>query len=223
MIHSMGKIDYAQEGECKKSIATVRRYSRILFLLVVMSSVVSFVTFVSLDRAFVISSMNLFFQLSPQNEDRYLQHEHVWSDNVVSNKNRMSSELTVVVPKNYHSSSHRISSYSNLTHEHEATASRRLILSQATKLSSSAAKTTTIFYATGDVPYSTDQASKLKQQLLNIPSDAEFIIHVGDIRNANGKRSICRQEEYTNVASLLRLSPVPVFILRKYVGMYVEL
>lgn len=42
--------------------------------------------------------------------------------------------------------------------------------------------------------------------------DIEFMIHLGDIRMAGPKRP-CLRSEYENVASLLRLSPVPVFII----------
>jgi hypothetical protein len=71
---------------------------------------------------------------------------------------------------------------------------------------------TTTFYAHGDVPYTRIQGRKLKQQMLSVPEDAEFIIHVGDIRMAGPNRT-CTAQEYETVASLLRLSPVPVLIL----------
>jgi hypothetical protein len=78
----------------------------------------------------------------------------------------------------------------------------------------STSNVTSIFYAIGDVPYNTDQATKLKTDIISLPKDAEFLIHVGDIRNANQVNKICRKEEYTNVANILRLSRVPVFIVR---------
>jgi hypothetical protein len=71
---------------------------------------------------------------------------------------------------------------------------------------------TTTFYAHGDVPYTRIQGRKLKRHMLSVPDDAEFIIHVGDIRMAGPNRT-CTAKEYETVASLLRLSPVPVFIL----------
>lgn len=70
----------------------------------------------------------------------------------------------------------------------------------------------TTFYAHGDVPYTRIQARKLKQQMLSVPDDAEFIIHVGDVRMA-GPHRLCMAEEYESAAALLRLSPVPVFML----------
>jgi hypothetical protein len=63
------------------------------------------------------------------------------------------------------------------------------------------------------VPYTTDQSATLKQQMDELPSDAEFVVHVGDIRSARGSPT-CRQPEYTNVANLLRRSHAPVFIVR---------
>jgi hypothetical protein len=96
-------------------------------------------------------------------------------------------------------------------------------------------ETTVAFYAHGDVPYTRIQARKLKKQMLalsdatnrrlskdddgNVSDDdgseednAEFMIHVGDIRMGGPQRP-CLQSEYENVASLLQLSPVPVFII----------
>lgn len=45
-----------------------------------------------------------------------------------------------------------------------------------------------------------------------IPEDAEFVIHVGDIRSARDGRT-CEKAEYENVADMLRLSRAPVFIV----------
>lgn len=100
-------------------------------------------------------------------------------------------------------------------------------------------ETTVTFYAHGDVPYTRIQARKLKKQMLQMTAtvpvspissesmvvvedeensdsdmgeDIEFMIHLGDIRMAGPKRP-CLRSEYENVASLLRLSPVPVFII----------
>jgi hypothetical protein len=71
---------------------------------------------------------------------------------------------------------------------------------------------TTTFYAHGDVPYTRIQSRMLRKQMLSIPDDAEFIIHVGDIR-MGGKNRSCIASEYENAATLLRFSPVPVFII----------
>lgn len=70
----------------------------------------------------------------------------------------------------------------------------------------------TTFYAIGDVPYTPAQAVKLKSQMLELPGDAEFLIHVGDIR-AEDNHQVCVKQEYESVASILRLSHAPVFIV----------
>jgi predicted phosphodiesterase len=72
---------------------------------------------------------------------------------------------------------------------------------------------TTTFYVLGDLPYSENQAYTLKQQMNELPSDAEFVVHVGDIRSSTGKPK-CRRSEYRNVAKLLLRSHAPVFVIR---------
>jgi hypothetical protein len=52
----------------------------------------------------------------------------------------------------------------------------------------------------------------LKDQMLNIPADARFVIHVGDLRSASSNLN-CKWWEYANVASILRLSKAPVFVI----------
>jgi hypothetical protein len=69
-----------------------------------------------------------------------------------------------------------------------------------------------IFYTHGDAPYAPDQAVRLEAQMKSIPSDAEFIVFVGDLRKA-GPDIICRRAEYDTVAQYFRNSPVPVFVL----------
>lgn len=72
--------------------------------------------------------------------------------------------------------------------------------------------TETIFYAIGDVPYDDEQADTLEEQMRNLPQDAEFVIHVGDIRT--GPEGVdCERSEYENVRDLLKLSHAPVFII----------
>jgi hypothetical protein len=68
-----------------------------------------------------------------------------------------------------------------------------------------------IFYVLGDAPYSSNQAIVLAQQIQDIPDDAEFVVHVGDIR-ANDRQA-CEEWEYRTAADVLKLSPVPVFML----------
>jgi hypothetical protein len=70
----------------------------------------------------------------------------------------------------------------------------------------------TRFYAIGDVPYSDQQATELRQQIDELQDDAEFLIHVGDIRSAKDGRP-CILEEYLEVAGILNQSSAPVFIV----------
>jgi hypothetical protein len=70
----------------------------------------------------------------------------------------------------------------------------------------------TRFYAIGDVPYSDAEARQLLVQIENLPLDAEFLIHVGDIRSARDGRS-CTIDEYYDVAAILNQSHAPVFLV----------
>ena len=71
---------------------------------------------------------------------------------------------------------------------------------------------TTIFYAIGDVPYTNSQANTLRDQMQDLPGDAEFLVHVGDLRSAAGKPR-CERSDYEDVSDILRLSHAPVFML----------
>ena len=51
--------------------------------------------------------------------------------------------------------------------------------------------TITTFYAIGDVPYTSQQAAQLERQMRNIPDDAEFVIHLGDMRRADNSNPVC--------------------------------
>ena len=68
-------------------------------------------------------------------------------------------------------------------------------------------------YAIGDVPYTRSAAVSLTYQMQNLPSSGDFLIHVGDIRNGTSSDTSCRESEYSDVADILRLSPIPVFIV----------
>ena len=66
------------------------------------------------------------------------------------------------------------------------------------------------FYAMGDVPYSPEEDDVLPGQLENIPKDAEFVVHVGDIKT--GKMP-CDEAVYRKVFAMLAQSTAPVFII----------
>lgn len=66
------------------------------------------------------------------------------------------------------------------------------------------------FYVMGDVPYKPAEDVLLPQQMTEIPDDAEFVIHVGDIK---GGASPCDEAVYRKVFGMLRKSKKPVFII----------
>ena len=66
------------------------------------------------------------------------------------------------------------------------------------------------FYAMGDVPYKPEEDKTLPQQITFLPDDAEFVIHVGDIK---GGAPPCVEAVYQKVSGMLRKSTPPVFII----------
>lgn len=72
----------------------------------------------------------------------------------------------------------------------------------------------TTFYAIGDVPYRNNEKWQLKDRVRELPEDAEFMIHLGDIRTSGSNGGMrCPLEDYQEVHNTLRLSNVPVFII----------
>jgi hypothetical protein len=67
------------------------------------------------------------------------------------------------------------------------------------------------FCALGDIPYSPPQEGKLRDQLADLPSSCDFVVHVGDIMKAH--RTGCQYSAYTTVDNILRTSPRPLFLL----------
>ncbi len=66
------------------------------------------------------------------------------------------------------------------------------------------------FYAMGDVPYVSAEDVVLTQQINELPQDAEFVVHVGDIK---GGGSPCNESVYMKVANILSRTVPPVFII----------
>tara|TARA_R110002072_G_scaffold302615_1_gene486794 strand:+ start:53461 stop:54315 length:855 start_codon:yes stop_codon:yes gene_type:complete len=66
------------------------------------------------------------------------------------------------------------------------------------------------FYAMGDVPYAPDEDVLLSKQISDLPGDAEFAIHVGDIKRG---LPLCTESVYRKVARILSKSAAPVFII----------
>jgi len=70
-----------------------------------------------------------------------------------------------------------------------------------------------VFYAVGDTPYWSSHDRALKDDMDDLPSNAEFVVHVGDIRYAAMGRRYCKRSEFENAADLLKRSHAPVFVL----------
>ena len=66
------------------------------------------------------------------------------------------------------------------------------------------------FYAMGDVPYAPNEDELLPKQIENLPSDGQFLIHLGDIKDG---ASACDEEVYIKVSSMLRKASSPTFII----------
>jgi hypothetical protein len=68
-----------------------------------------------------------------------------------------------------------------------------------------------VFYAFGDIPYSAAEAVGLEAMMDNVPLDADFVIHVGDIRLARDSAP-CLRSEYESVRDLFLRSHAPVLL-----------
>lgn len=64
----------------------------------------------------------------------------------------------------------------------------------------------------GDLPYSNTEKQRLIEHVETLPEDAEFLVHVGDIRAAVNNTN-CTLSEFDVVGDILKQSPVPVFIV----------
>ena len=66
------------------------------------------------------------------------------------------------------------------------------------------------FYAMGDVPYAPEEDELLPKQIAEFPTDAEFVVHLGDIK---GGGPPCVEAVYQKVSGMLSRSVAPVFII----------
>eukprot|EP00581_Thalassiosira_minuscula_P016022 CAMPEP_0183722962 /NCGR_PEP_ID=MMETSP0737-20130205/14744_1 /TAXON_ID=385413 /ORGANISM="Thalassiosira miniscula, Strain CCMP1093" /LENGTH=856 /DNA_ID=CAMNT_0025953209 /DNA_START=96 /DNA_END=2666 /DNA_ORIENTATION=- len=67
------------------------------------------------------------------------------------------------------------------------------------------------FYVLADEPYDFSNVEQLTRDLEALPSDAEFIVHLG---NANGdSQSQCQEYGFERAAAVLKESPVPVLVI----------
>jgi hypothetical protein len=67
-----------------------------------------------------------------------------------------------------------------------------------------------VFYAMGDMPYAPAEDKLLPQQLAELPNDAEFVVHVGDIKQGS---TACDEAVYLKVHGMLRKTVAPTFII----------
>ncbi len=67
-----------------------------------------------------------------------------------------------------------------------------------------------VFYAMGDVPYAPEEDELLPRQIEEIPGDAAFVVHVGDIKKGSVP---CDEAVYNKVFAMLAQAEAPVFII----------
>lgn len=67
------------------------------------------------------------------------------------------------------------------------------------------------FHVTSDSPYDSAAEERMVKDLANIPLDSEFVVHLGNIQDSTV--SFCSKTRYSDVASILVKSPVPLFIV----------
>jgi hypothetical protein len=67
------------------------------------------------------------------------------------------------------------------------------------------------FYVTADVPYDSSQESKIIRDIETIPSDADFVVHLGNIQDASV--TLCPQQAYISANAILGKCASPVFVL----------
>ncbi len=84
------------------------------------------------------------------------------------------------------------------------------VVVQAEPVSATGVRHLVTFYAMGDVPYKPEEDTLLPRQIAEIPKDAEFVIHVGDIKTGS---SACDEAVYKKVSGMLRKTAAPVFII----------
>ncbi len=89
-------------------------------------------------------------------------------------------------------------------------ASQKSIVAQEQAKPDHPVKKLVTFYAMGDVPYKPEENILLPKQIAELPDDAEFVIHVGDIK---GGSAPCNEAVYNKVFGMLSQSVAPVFII----------
>jgi hypothetical protein len=85
------------------------------------------------------------------------------------------------------------------------------IVNGANSASTAGDKDAVTFYVTADVPYDMGGENKLQRDLISLASDADFVVHLGNIQDASV--TLCPETSYFNANAVLKTSPVPVFVL----------
>jgi hypothetical protein len=67
------------------------------------------------------------------------------------------------------------------------------------------------FYVTADAPYDLASEQALAQDFLGFSKDASLLFHLGNLQDASV--TLCQPSRYADIASLLRQSPLPTFVL----------
>ena len=67
------------------------------------------------------------------------------------------------------------------------------------------------FYVVGDTPYQSNEFPILTSRIKQLPSDANALVHVGDIKKGSG--ASCSKKYYESIAKELNKSHAPVFIV----------
>jgi hypothetical protein len=65
------------------------------------------------------------------------------------------------------------------------------------------------FYAVSNAPYNQAQEKQFAGDIATLPSDGEFIVHVGNLQDA--AVSLCPPSRFYDMASIFRRSPIPFF------------
>ncbi len=74
----------------------------------------------------------------------------------------------------------------------------------------SRSKSLITFFSMGDIPYNAEQDLLLIQQIEQLPRQAEFCVHVGDIKTQGAP---CDELVFNKVFGMLGQSPLPMFIV----------
>ena len=70
----------------------------------------------------------------------------------------------------------------------------------------------TTFCVVADAPYNSQQAKELQRQIVSMDTECEFVVHLGDIRDA-ANYDDCMEGSYSDASSIMSQSEKPVIML----------